>query len=265
MKSGATAPAATTAVPATNEPMPGRHAVTTPDVAGSATAPPVAALAGHAAAAEQSSLVVVAETGAASTKVGSVSLAAEVVASAAPLAAGPQGPRIEAPSSRSVPPPEPAAQIATAVVSHAADADGTTRLTVRLDPVELGTVEIRIDRPHDAPAKVEVMVERPETMTMLARDQHDLHRALDQAGVPSEGRSVTFTLASNDQPAQREARPDSGGGAAMGEGSSNRSTGDDRGGGGSPGHRPNGQSSATITRITLPPAQWGRSSLDITA
>ena len=73
--------------------------------------------------------------------------------------------------------------------------DGTQRLTLRLDPPELGHVQIRIDRPPDAPARVEITVEKPETLTLLLRDQPQLQRALDQAGVPPDGRSVTFHIA----------------------------------------------------------------------
>ena len=42
---------------------------------------------------------------------------------------------------------------------------------------------------------VTLTAERPQTLDLLARDQTQLHRALDQAGVPAEGRSVTFHLA----------------------------------------------------------------------
>ncbi len=85
-------------------------------------------------------------------------------------------------------------------IGHASD--GAQRLTVRLDPPELGHVQVRIDRPSEAPARVEITVEKSETLTLLLRDQPQLQRALDQAGVPAEGRSVTFHVAPSD-PAQR--------------------------------------------------------------
>ena len=73
---------------------------------------------------------------------------------------------------------------------------------MRLDPPELGHVQVRIDRPPDAPARVEITVEKVETLTLLLRDQPQLQHALDQAGVPAEGRSVTFHIASP-EPAPR--------------------------------------------------------------
>lgn len=93
-------------------------------------------------------------------------------------------------------PSSPAAQIAPALVQMGHAPDGSQRLTVRLDPPDLGQVQVRIDRPAEAPARVEITVEKPETLTLLLRDQPQLQRALDQAGVPAEGRSVTFHVAS---------------------------------------------------------------------
>lgn len=96
----------------------------------------------------------------------------------------------------------PAAQVAPAIVALTHAPDGTSRLTLRLDPPELGHVQIRIDRPQDAPARVEITVQRQETLTLLLRDQPQLQTALNQAGVPQDGRSITFHLATA-EPAPR--------------------------------------------------------------
>ena len=85
-------------------------------------------------------------------------------------------------------------QIAPVMVSMGQARDGAHRMTLRLNPVELGLVEIRIDRPADAPAQVRIMVERPETLTLLLRDQAQLERALDQAGLPPDGRSLSIQV-----------------------------------------------------------------------
>ena len=122
--------------------------------------------------------------------------------SVAALASGRGTPDKTAPvaaTNQSSEPPRPAAQIAPVMVSLAHTGNGTERLTLRLEPAELGQVHIRIERSQESPAKVEITVERPETMTLLLRDQHDLHRALDQAGVPADGRTLSFQLASHDQ------------------------------------------------------------------
>ena len=41
-------------------------------------------------------------------------------------------------------------------------------------------------------------VERPETLLLLLHDRPQLDRALDAAGIPPEGRTVQFSLASGD-------------------------------------------------------------------
>jgi flagellar hook-length control protein FliK len=58
------------------------------------------------------------------------------------------------------------AQIAPALISVAQSASGTQRLTIRLDPPELGTVQIRVEHPANAPMQVEISVQRPETLTL---------------------------------------------------------------------------------------------------
>ena len=66
---------------------------------------------------------------------------------------------------------------------------------MRLNPGELGHVQITIARPNDGPASVSLVAERPETLLLLLRDQPHLNQALDQAGIPSEARTLTFDLA----------------------------------------------------------------------
>lgn len=120
----------------------------------------------------------------------------------------------------------PAAQIAPAIVSLATTSSGTQQLTVRLDPEELGRVEIRIEQPKDGAAQVTIIADRPETLNLLLRDQPQLQHALDQAGIPAEGRAVTFHVASADPSAgsnQYAPSPDTGGsGMQADSGSSHR-------------------------------------------
>ena len=70
-------------------------------------------------------------------------------------------------------------------------------VTIQLKPAELGRVEVRIERSAEGPTKVELAVERTDTLMMLVRDQSHLHQALDQAGVPQDGRTVQFSLSSD--------------------------------------------------------------------
>ncbi|MGI4802206.1 MAG: flagellar hook-length control protein FliK [Janthinobacterium lividum] len=67
--------------------------------------------------------------------------------------------------------------------------------TIQITPVELGRVDIRIERPTDGPATIQLVAERPETLSRLIHDQSQLQQALDQAGVPQAGRVLDFSLA----------------------------------------------------------------------
>jgi hypothetical protein len=88
--------------------------------------------------------------------------------------------------------PSPTAQIAPTLVTLARAADGTQQMTVRLHPAELGMVQVRIERATSGLTQIDITADRPETLLALQHDQPALHRALDQAGVPSAGRTISF-------------------------------------------------------------------------
>lgn len=106
--------------------------------------------------------------------------------------------------------PAPMRQLAPVVVSLALGR-GDDSLTVALDPGELGRVEVSIGQGKEA-GQIRIVAERPETLALLQRDQRELDRALSQAGLGDLGRSIAFSLAS-DQGRQR----DQGGGQDKGK------------------------------------------------
>jgi Meckel syndrome type 1 protein len=106
--------------------------------------------------------------------------------------------RIDAPAPSSVVrelPAPPARQLAPVVVSLALGR-GDEALTIALDPGELGRVEVSIGQGKEA-GQVRIVAERPETLALLQRDQRDLDRALNQAGLGDMARSLSFSLASD--------------------------------------------------------------------
>ncbi len=130
--------------------------------------------------------------GAAASATPAVAAAAQA-GKAVPSVAAPAAAATTAPEAAAIR-PTPAAQAMPALVSLGGSR-GTTHVTVRLDPQELGQVQIRVEQPNDGPARVTLTAQRPQTLDLLVRDQAQLHHALDQAGVPAEGRSITFHLA----------------------------------------------------------------------
>ncbi|WP_170979231.1 flagellar hook-length control protein FliK [Roseomonas sp. HF4] len=94
---------------------------------------------------------------------------------------------------RGLPPAAPARQITPVVVAIAV-AGGTARLSVTLEPAELGRVEISVEG-SGAAAQVRILAERPETLALLQRDQAEIERSLTQSGLVAEGRSLALGLA----------------------------------------------------------------------
>lgn len=161
-------------------------------------------------------------------------------------------------------PASPAAQLAPVLVSVLRTPSGAQHLTVRLQPAELGQVEVRVDRTAGGPVRVDVTVQRPETLTLLLRDQPQLQRALDQAGLPADGRSVAFHVATPPPGAASPhsgTMPDllagggSGGGAYPGSGGHNS--------GGSRWMATAGEPEPDDTQPAL--VRWLRTGIDITA
>jgi flagellar hook-length control protein FliK len=70
---------------------------------------------------------------------------------------------------------------------------GVNRFEIRLDPPELGRVEVRLEI-EGGEVKAQLVVDRVETLALLQRDAKTLERAFEQAGLkPSEG-GVDLTL-----------------------------------------------------------------------
>jgi hypothetical protein len=100
-----------------------------------------------------------------------------------------------APSVTAAHPVSPAEQLAPALLTLAKTADGSQQMTVRLHPADLGMVQVRIASAVSGTTQIEIIAENPATLLALQRDQPQLHRTLDDAGIPAAGRTVTFHVA----------------------------------------------------------------------
>ena len=91
--------------------------------------------------------------------------------------------------------PHPATQAVAATITKAANAGEDKAFTIKLDPPELGRVEVKmmIDK-HNA-VKAHLVIEKPETFLMLQRDAHILERSLQGIGLDTSGSGLSFELA----------------------------------------------------------------------
>lgn len=72
--------------------------------------------------------------------------------------------------------------------------DGLDRITLQLEPAELGRVEVKMDLMADGRTRIAFMVDRAETLEQLARDARALERALQEAGIKSDAGHMQFNL-----------------------------------------------------------------------
>ncbi len=100
----------------------------------------------------------------------------------------------------------PTAQIALAMVREARA--GTQRFEIRLDPPELGRIDVRLELSRDGTLNAHLTVDRPETLDALNRDARHLERALQQSGLKLEGGDIQFSLRDDGDAQQRDAAPD---------------------------------------------------------
>jgi flagellar hook-length control protein FliK len=90
--------------------------------------------------------------------------------------------------------PHPATQMIAATITKAAASGENRNITVKLEPPELGRIEISMSFSKEKSVKTHMIVEKQETFMMMQRDAHILERALHDAGIDTDG-GVSFELA----------------------------------------------------------------------
>ena len=74
---------------------------------------------------------------------------------------------------------------------------GNTRFQIRLDPPELGRIDVRMHVDGDGNVHARMTVERAETLDLMQRDQRSLEKALAQAGLDTGKTNLEFSLRQN--------------------------------------------------------------------
>jgi flagellar hook-length control protein FliK len=89
---------------------------------------------------------------------------------------------------------------------------GNTKFQIRLDPADLGRIDVKLDLDKNGTVNAHMFVERPETLDLMMRDQRALQQALQQAGLDTSKTNLEFSLRQN---------PFAGSGGDMGQGGGN--------------------------------------------
>ncbi|WP_102866981.1 flagellar hook-length control protein FliK [Pseudovibrio exalbescens] len=97
---------------------------------------------------------------------------------------------------------------------------GNQRFEIRMDPPELGKVDVSLEFSKDGKVRAHLTVDRPETLDLFMRDQRALVKALGDAGLQaSDDGSLQFSL-----------RGEQGSGQSHGESAGEHANGGSRGG-----------------------------------
>jgi flagellar hook-length control protein FliK len=83
-------------------------------------------------------------------------------------------------------------QLAVTIATHAKA--GESRFQIRLDPPELGRIDVALSVDRSGSTTTTLTVERMDTLDLLQRDSRALERALNTAGFKAEQGSLQFNL-----------------------------------------------------------------------
>lgn len=90
----------------------------------------------------------------------------------------------------------PATQLVAASIQKSGVNGQDTNITLRLDPPDLGRVDVRLNFGKDKAVQTIVRVENQETLNLLQRDSQILERSLQDAGLETDG-GISFEMSEN--------------------------------------------------------------------
>jgi flagellar hook-length control protein FliK len=71
---------------------------------------------------------------------------------------------------------------------------GNKHFEIRLDPPELGRIDVKLDVDRDGNVSTRLVVDRSDTLDLLKRDASALERALQQSGLKTSDNALEFSL-----------------------------------------------------------------------
>jgi flagellar hook-length control protein FliK len=91
--------------------------------------------------------------------------------------------------------------------------NGKSSFEIRLDPADLGRIDVRIDVDRSGQVTSHLTAEKPETLSMLQQDAPQLQRALDDAGLKTGSGGLQFSLRDQSSSSQNNSGNQTGGNA----------------------------------------------------
>jgi flagellar hook-length control protein FliK len=85
---------------------------------------------------------------------------------------------------------------------------GSKEFSIRLDPEDLGRIDIKLEISEAGQVQAKLTVERVETLQLLQRDAKTLERAFDQAGLKTNPDGLQFSLRDPGQQGRQGAQQD---------------------------------------------------------
>ena len=98
--------------------------------------------------------------------------------------------------------PVPLAGVAVAIAARASA--GTNHFAIRLDPPELGRIEVRLNVDKDGRITSHLVADRKDTLALLQRDVSGLQRTLQDAGFKTADNGLQFSLRDSGQQQQQQ-------------------------------------------------------------
>jgi flagellar hook-length control protein FliK len=86
----------------------------------------------------------------------------------------------------------PSEQVAVEI--HKGIAAGKDSITIKLNPAELGKIDVKMELSDDGTLRATIAVEKAETLDLLQKDARGLERALQNAGLQADSGSLNFSL-----------------------------------------------------------------------
>jgi hypothetical protein len=99
---------------------------------------------------------------------------------------------------------------------------GINRMSIRLDPAELGRVQIQLEVGSDGRVQAMIMADKQDTLDLLQKDARMLEKVLKDAGLETSAEDLSFSLQQGNQNQWASSRPEH-----LGQSSSEMESGDD--------------------------------------